>query len=361
MSVNENQILDALRAVKDPDLGKDIVTLGMVKGISPCDDLVKFTLVLKSPSTETRDRLVKEAKAAVEAIDGISLANVLTETEVSSPFGRTSPFAEGVKNFIAVGSGKGGVGKSTVSINLAVGLAKLGAKVGLLDTDVYGPSVPTLAGITREEYLEFAGAKQAENKDKEGVTIPAIEKYGIKIMTIGFLVDPDKAVIWRGPMVHGAVQQFLRDTEWGELDYLIIDMPPGTGDVQLTLSQTIPLTGAVIVSTPQKVALDDVRKAYGMFQTTKTPVLGLVENMSGSIFGTNGAEEYAKAVDVPFLGTIPMDGAVCESGDSGRPLMVDAEGPAGEAFTKVVEELAAAVSKHNYSTRPRRQLKILKT
>lgn len=361
MAVNETQILDALRVVKDPDLGKDIVTLGMVKDVNPCGDLVKFTLTLKTPSAEAKARLVKEAKAAVEALDGITMANVLTETEVSAPFGRNSPFAEGVKNFIAVGSGKGGVGKSTVSINLAVGLAKLGAKVGLLDTDVYGPSVPTLAGITREEYLEFAGAKQAEQKDKDGISIPAIEKYGIKIMTIGFLVDPDKAVIWRGPMVHGAVQQFLRDTQWGELDYLIIDMPPGTGDVQLTLSQTIPLTGSVIVSTPQKVALADVRKAYGMFQTTKTPVLGLVENMSGSFFGSSGAENYAKEIGIPFLGTIPMDAAVCESGDSGKPVMVDGEGPGGEAFAKVVENLAAAVAKHNYSTRPRRQLKILKT
>jgi ATP-binding protein involved in chromosome partitioning len=283
MSVTQDQILDALRPIEDPDLGKSIVALKMVDGINICGDMVKFRIVLSNPMSLHKESLKSKAKAAVEALDGIKLANVQVDTEVSAPHSRGSELAGQVRNFIAVGSGKGGVGKSTVALNLAIGFAKAGARVGLLDTDVYGPSVPLLTGITREEYLEFAAAQKAAKGEDEpkpaGISIPPIEKFGIKIMTIGFLVDPDKAVIWRGPMVHQAVQQFLRDTEWGELDYLFIDMPPGTGDVQLTLSQSIPLTGAVLVCTPQDVALADALKAFGMFETTKTKVLGMVENI----------------------------------------------------------------------------------
>lgn len=374
MSVTEDQVLDALRPVKDPHIEKSIVALKHVRDVNVCGDLIKFTVVMTTPGSPHLESFKKECKAAVEALDGVKLANVKIDTEVSSPFGRTSDFAPGVKNFIAVGSGKGGVGKSTCAINIAIGLANAGAKVGLLDTDVYGPSVPLLTGITREEYLAYAAEQQekrADRKEKSGITIPPIEKFGIKIMTIGFLVDPDKAVIWRGPMVHGAVQQFLRDTEWGELDYLIIDMPPGTGDVQLTLSQSIPLTGAVLVCTPQDVALADAAKAYGMFQTTKTDVLGMIENMAyfqlpngekEYIFGDGGAMRQAEELKIPFLGSVPLETAVRVGGDKGEPLMSQENDSASrKAFQEIVDKLADEISKHNYSTRPRRQLKIIKT
>jgi ATP-binding protein involved in chromosome partitioning len=374
MSVTEDQILDALRSVKDPHIDKSIVAIKSVRDINVCGDAVKFTVVLATPGSPHVNTLKNECREAVAELDGVEMVNVKIDTEVSSPFGRTSDFAPGVKNFIAVGSGKGGVGKSTCAINLAIGLANTGAKVGLLDTDVYGPSIPLLAGIKREEYLAFAAEqqeKQGDRKDKTGITIPPYEKFGIKIMTIGFLVDADKAVIWRGPMVHGAVQQFLRDTEWGELDYLIIDMPPGTGDVQLTLSQSIPLTGAVLVCTPQDVALADAAKAYGMFQTTKTDVLGMIENMAyfqlpngekEYIFGEGGAERQAAELKIPFLGAVPLETAVRVGGDEGRPLMsCEGESASRQAFQEIVDKLADRVSKHNYSTRPRRQLKIIKT
>jgi ATP-binding protein involved in chromosome partitioning len=374
MTVTEDQVLDALRSIKDPHIDKSIVALKNVRDINVCGDLVKFTVVLTTPGSPHVNSLKNECKAAVESLEDVSMANVKMDTEVNSPFGRTSDFAPGVKNFIAVGSGKGGVGKSTCAINIAIGLANAGAKVGLLDTDIYGPSIPLLAGITREEYLAYAAEQQekgGDRKEKTGITIPPIEKFGIKIMTIGFLVDPDKAVIWRGPMVHGAVQQFLRDTEWGELDYLIIDMPPGTGDVQLTLSQSIPLTGAVLVCTPQALALADAAKAHGMFQTTKTDVLGMIENMayfelpSGEkeyIFGQGGAEKQADDLKIPFLGSIPLETSVRIGGDNGEPLMsTEGDSASRKAFQEIVDNLAAQVSKHNYSTRPRRQLKIIKT
>jgi ATP-binding protein involved in chromosome partitioning len=287
-------------------------------------------------------------------------------------FAEKQPTAPGVKNFIAVGSGKGGVGKSTVAVNLAVGLAAAGASVGLLDTDVYGPSVPLLTGITRESYLDFASqdGRLAEQGDRP--MIEPIVKFGVKIMSIGFLVEPEKAVIWRGPMVHGAIQQFLRDIRWGELDYLIMDMPPGTGDVQLTLSQTVPLTGAVIVCTPQPVALADARKAFQMFQTTRTDVLGIVENMAyfqcrhchekEPIFGSGGGEKAASEWGIPFLGSLPIDVSVRAGGDEGRPVMAfEDESPIKTAFREVVERIAAAVSVKNAKRAARRVLPVTRS
>lgn len=377
MALTEDQVRDALRKVQEPDLGKDIVSLRMVKDISVCGDMVKFRVALSNPASKAKSDIQAACKDAVSALEGVKLVNVVMDTEVSSSQTRKSELAPGVKNFIAVGSGKGGVGKSTCSMNIAVGLAKTGAKVGILDTDVYGPSIPILAGIKREDYLAYAAEqKESGEGDQAGLTIPPYEKYGVKIMSIGFLVDPDKAVIWRGPMVHGAVQQFLRDTTWGELDYLIIDMPPGTGDVQLTLSQSIPLTGAVIVCTPQDVALADALKAYKMFETTKTKVLGMVENMAyfqlpngdkEYIFGQGGAEKQAEQLGIPFLGSIPLETTVRIGGDEGLPTMAnealteDESCASRPAFQGIVDNLATEIARHNYQQRPRRQLKIIKT
>jgi ATP-binding protein involved in chromosome partitioning len=372
--ITNDQVLEALGEVQDPDLHKGLVELNMIRDVSVCGDMVKFRVVLTTPACPLKEKIENDCRDALSRnLPALTSVNIKMDAEVTAPFGRSSDFAPGVKNFIAVGSGKGGVGKSTCSMNIAVGLARAGAKVGLLDTDVYGPSVPLLAGVTREEYLEHAAEAQANQQtEKPGLSIPPVERHGIKLMSIGFLVDPDKAVIWRGPMVHSAVQQFLRDTEWGELDYLVIDMPPGTGDVQLTLSQSIPLTGAVIVCTPQDVALADARKAYGMFQTTKTPVLGMIENMSyfelpdgqrEYIFGEGGAEREAEALGLPFLGAIPLETSVRVGGDQGTPMMAseDDGSKAHQAFQTVVDNLASVIAKHNHASKPRRQLKIVKT
>lgn len=371
--ITNDRVRDVVAEIQDPDIGKGLGALDMIKDVSVCDDMVKIQLRSANPTGKAHKALTAAVEGKVkEAFPELKLVNVKIAYEASRPHGRTGQFATEVQNFIAVGSGKGGVGKSTCAMNIAIGLANTGARVGLLDTDVYGPSVPLLAGISREEYLAHAAeAKQNEEKDKPGVSIPPIEKFGVKIMSIGFLVDPDKAVIWRGPMVHQAVQQFLRDVDWGPLDYLIIDMPPGTGDVQITLSQTIPLTGAVLVCTPQTVALADAKKAYGMFETTKTEVLGMIENMSWfelpdgtreHIFGEGGAAREAEALDIPLLGSVPLETGVRIGGDEGKPLMAtEGESPARKAFQGVVDTLASVVAKHNFGTRPRRSLKIIKT
>jgi len=375
MSVTVEQVVEALRGVNDPDLNRSLVELDMIKDVAACDGIVKFRVVLTTPACPLKAKIEEDCRAAVQAIPGVEQINVIMDAEVRAPFGDRSEIAKGVKNFIAVGSGKGGVGKSTCAINIAIGLAESGAKVGLLDCDVYGPSVPLLAGITREDYLEFAAEWQIKNEDqratKTGVSIPPIEKFGLKIMTMGFLVEPDKAIVWRGPMVHGAILQFLRDILWGELDYLVIDLPPGTGDVQLTLSQSIPMTGAVVVCTPQDVALADARKSIQMFETTKTDILGLVENMAyfelpdgtkEHIFGEGGVEAEAKRLNVPFLGGIPLETGIRVGGDEGKPIIVSEEESGGKkAFREVIDNLVTAISRRNYEKRPRRKLKILKT
>lgn len=253
-----------------------------------------------------------------------------------------------IKHKIVVLSGKGGVGKSTVATNLAVALSLSGARVGLLDVDLYGPSVPLLFGTTREAWMEEMDLLHHEGKlPPEGQPqIMPLERYGVKTMSLGYLVEPDKAAIWRGPMVHGAIQQLLRDVCWGDLDYLILDLPPGTGDAQLTLSQTIQLAGAMIVCTPQPVALADARKALQMFQTTKTEVLGIVENMAGPIFGEGGARDAAHEWKIPYLGSLPLDVAVRQSGDDGRPLLADEEatGPLVDALWDVVDRLSCVLA-----------------
>jgi ATP-binding protein involved in chromosome partitioning len=283
-SFSESDILNALRSVEDPDLHKDVVTLGMIKNVKIDGAAVSFTFELTTPSCPIKDQLEDAARKAAETVAGAGNVTVTMTANVSMHSGANKPAAlAGVRNTIAIASGKGGVGKSTVAANLAVALAKAGAKVGLLDADIYGPSIPLMMGIAHEKPL-------ATQVDGHAVIQPLMA-HGVKVMSIGFLVDPNTAVVWRGPMASGALKQFMTDVVWGELDYLIFDLPPGTGDIQLTLCQTIPLTGAVIVTTPQDVALADARKAVRMFEKVNVPVLGITENMSFFLCSACGHRE----------------------------------------------------------------------
>jgi ATP-binding protein involved in chromosome partitioning len=341
--VSPQDVLNALKAVRDPDLGRDIVTLGFVKDLEVGDSRVSFTIQLTTPACPVRDQLVAQARAAVAAL-GVANVEVRLATQVPSPVAGHALIPQ-VKNTVAVASGKGGVGKSTVAANLAVALQRTGAKVGLMDTDVYGPSVPILMGGTETPHVV------------EGKIAPPIE-YGIKIMSMAYFLPKDEAVIWRGPMLHKTIQQFLGDVRWGELDYLLMDLPPGTGDIQLSLSQTIPLTGAVIVSTPQDLALTVASKAITMFQKLNVPILGIVENMSyyvcpqcghrEEIFGHGGAREAAKKLGFAFLGEIPLDPSIRVQSDSGKPVALDDTTVYGKAFQQVAGALAAQISIASY-------------
>jgi len=332
-------ILDALRPIEDPDFRKSIVDLGFVKNIQIEGDRVAFVIELTTPACPVKEQFRDAAQRAVLALDGVSSVDVeMTANTRGSRGVERGDVLPGVRNVVAVASGKGGVGKSTVSANLALALARTGASVGLLDCDVYGPSVPLMFGVS--------GPPQVTTDSK---LIPR-EGHGIKLMSIGFLADTP--VIWRGPMVHSLIRQFLTDVLWGELDYLVLDMPPGTGDAALTLTQTAPLSGAVIVSTPQEVALIDARKGLQMFQRVQVPVLGLVENMSyfvcsncdaeHRIFGEGGVEATARALSVPVLARIPLQPDVVGAGDSGTPTVLSGrESPAGQAF----QDLAGSVAR----------------
>jgi len=341
--ITEATILDALRAVKDPDLHRDIVALNMIRDVKVCGGVASFRFVLTTPACPVRDQLKDQAYRAVMAIPGMEQVEVKMDAEVPKARGNVEKAAiEGIGHIVAVSSGKGGVGKSTVAVNLAVALARLGARVGILDTDVYGPNVPIMLG--GHDMPEARGEK----------IVPPVY-HGVKTMSIGLLNPGDRAVVWRGPMLHSAVSQFLRQVEWGELDYLVVDMPPGTGDVQLSLAQLVSLAGAVLVTTPQEVALGDVRKAYNMFDQLHVPCLGIVENMSyficpnceerHEIFGHGGGEALAERYGVPFLGAIPLSVSVREGGDLGIPIVVGApESPQARAFNAVAEQVAAQVS-----------------
>jgi ATP-binding protein involved in chromosome partitioning len=341
--ITEEAILNALRAVKDPDLHKDIVSLNMIRDIKICGGIVSFRFVLTTPACPVRDQLKFEAEKTVMALPGIEQVEVKMDAEVPRARGVIDKTEiEGIKHIVAVSSGKGGVGKSTVAVNLAVSLGLMGAKVGILDTDVYGPNVPIMMG---GKDLPMA---------RGNFIIPPVY-HGVKTMSIGLLNPGDKAVVWRGPMLHSAVSQFLRQVEWGELDYLIVDMPPGTGDVQLSLAQMVSVAGAVLVTTPQEVALSDVRKAYNMFEQLHVPILGVVENMSyfecpndGNkyfIFGNGGGEALAERYDVPFLGSVPIAINIREGGDLGVPIVISQpESPQAKAFRHVAQNVAAQVS-----------------
>jgi len=340
--ITEEIVLNALRAVKDPDLHKDIVTLNMIRDVKICGGIVSFRFVLTTPACPVRDQLKFEAEKTVMAVPGVERVEVAMEAEVPKARGAIEKEIAGIRHIVAVSSGKGGVGKSTVAVNLAVSLAQMGARTGILDTDVYGPNVPIMLGGN-------------DMPEVRGNNIVPPVYHGVKTMSIGLLNPGDKAVIWRGPMLHSAVQQFLRQVEWGELDYLVVDMPPGTGDVQLSMAQMVALAGAVLVTTPQEVALADVRKAYSMFEQLNVPVLGIVENMSffecpndGAkffIFGNGGGEALAERYGVPFLGGIPIAINIREGGDLGVPIVVSApDSPQAQAFRNVAQNVAAQTS-----------------
>jgi ATP-binding protein involved in chromosome partitioning len=345
--VDQAAVLDALRAVKDPDLHRDIVALNFVKDLHIDGGRVAFTVELTTPACPVKDAMRDEAHRAVSAVPGVTDVQVTMTASVRAVRSEStqSPIP-GVKNIVAVGAGKGGVGKTTLAVNLAAALAARGSRVGMIDGDIYGPNVPIMLGVQ---------GQLAADGDK---IVPA-EKFGIKVVSMGFLTDDESPVIWRGPMLHSVVRQFFHDVKWGELDYLIIDMPPGTGDVALSLSQTVPVAGAIVVTTPQEVSLVDSRRAVRMYQKLNIPVLGLIENMSyfacpncaheSDIFGRGGGERTAEAMEVPFLGRVPIYEPIRRGGDAGQPLVIaEPESPAARAFFSAAEQLAAQVSIASY-------------
>lgn len=346
-SITQNAVREALRVVRDPDLHRDIVSLGFVKDIAIDGADVRVTIELTTPACPVRDELKTAAAQAIRAaVPGVGALDVTMTSRVTANAARQkAEVLPGVKNTIAVASGKGGVGKSTVSVNLAVALAMEGAKVGLVDADIYGPSIPLMMGVN--------GRPRMSNQK-----LLPMENHNVKVMSIGFLVDPMQAVIWRGPMASGAVKQFLTDVAWGDLDYLIIDLPPGTGDIQLTLVQTLPLTGAVIVTTPQDISLADARKGYVMFEKVQVPILGLVENMSyyvcshcgqrEEIFDNGGGRRAAEELGIPFLGEIPIVTNIRRSGDTGKPIVLDdTPGSPSATILRIARNMAAQVSIRN--------------
>ena len=340
----------ALSHVDDPDLGRSLTELGMIENIKVDGQKVSFDLVLTTPACPMKKKMSDDCVAAIhEYVDRNAEVTVnLTAREVKQP--DPHELMPGVKNVIVVASGKGGVGKSTVAVNLAVSLAKTGASVGLIDADIYGPSIPIMFNI---------GENDIYGEQHNGKTyMQPVERYGVKLMSIGFLVDPDKALAWRGPMASGALKQLATETWWGEIDYLVVDMPPGTGDVQLTLAQTLPVTGAIIVSTPQQVALADVVRGVQLFETLNIPVLGFVENMAYFtpaelpnnkyyIFGREGCSRLAKETGTPLLGQIPLVQSIAESGDNGKPvsLWAEQETPESKAFMELAERTIEEVGK----------------
>jgi ATP-binding protein involved in chromosome partitioning len=343
--ISESSVLDALKTIIDPDLHKDIVTLGFVQDLRIEGGNVAFRIVLTTPACPVKEQMEQLAYEAVGSIEGVENIKVTMDAEVPKGRGIAGNQAlPNVKNIIAVSSGKGGVGKSTVAVNLAVSLVLDGAKVGLMDADVYGPNVPLMLGVEQ---------KQPEVRMNQLVPL---EAHGVKLISMAVLAPPDKPMILRGPMLHGIVRQFLTDVNWGELDYLIVDMPPGTGDVQLSLAQLVPVQGAVLVTTPQIVSLADVRRALKMFETVAVPVLGVIENMSYfvppdmpekryDIFGAGGGSSFADEMGVPFLGEVPLGIEVREAGDKGAPVVIsNPESPQAKAFRRVAEEVARQVS-----------------
>jgi ATP-binding protein involved in chromosome partitioning len=349
MQIDAAAVLEALKVVKDPDLNRDIVALGFIKDLKIDGPRVAFTIELTTPACPVKDQMRDQARAAVMQLPGVSAVDVQMSARVREAVGADAARQPlpGVKNVIAVGAGKGGVGKTTVAVNLAIALAKCGGRVGLIDGDIYGPNVPIMLGLRTQ--LTTDGQK----------IVPA-EKYGLQVISMGFLTSDDAPIIWRGPMLHGALQQFFREVRWRELDYLVVDLPPGTGDVALSLSQTVPVAGSIVVTTPQQVSLADSRRAVAMYKKLNIPPLGLIENMSffvcpgcgqeADIFGHGGGERLAQELGVPFLGRIPINQAIREGGDSGVPLMIsEPQSPAAKAFTAVAERAAAQVSIASYA------------
>ncbi len=339
--VSEEAVMAALSKVQDPELHRDLVSLNMIRDVNIDGEDVGFTVVLTTPACPLRSQIESEAREAVAALPGVNSVQVKMDANVPADGRQRGLLELPIRNAIAIASGKGGVGKSTVAVNLAVVLAKSGARVGLLDADIYGPNIPTMMGV---KHLPAAGGEKL---------IPA-QSHGVKLMSIGFLVKPDQPLIWRGPMLHSAIRQFLTDVEWGELDYLVVDLPPGTGDAGLSLAQAMPLSGGLIVTLPQQVSLDDARRGLEMFRQMNVPIFGVVENMSYlelpdgtrmDVFGSGGGEKLAKESGVPFIGTIPLDPAVREGGDQGVPITVsNPDSPVAQALNAIALDVAAKVS-----------------
>jgi ATP-binding protein involved in chromosome partitioning len=330
--VTNEMVLGALKNVQEPELHRDLVTLNMVKDIEVSDGSVAFTITLTTPACPLRHQIESEARAAVARLPGVKEVSVRFDAQVRADSRIAGKLNVPIKNIVAVGSGKGGVGKTTVSVNLAVALGQMGARVGILDADIYGPNVPMMMGVS--EMPPVVGEKMT----------PAVA-YGIEVMSIGFLVPEGEALVWRGPMLHSAIRQLFTDVAWSALDYLIVDLPPGTGDAQLSLAQLVPLTGGIIVTTPQAVSLADARRGITAFQRLEVPVMGIVENMAGEVFGEGGGEHAAEALGVPFLGRVCLEPSIREGGDAGEPAVIaqpDSEQAA--VFRAVAQKVAAQVS-----------------
>lgn len=365
MTITREKVLEALSYVEEPDLKKDLVTLNMIRDIEISGKEVKFTVVLTTPACPLKG-LIEQAciNAIIHYVDKDALVHINMTSNVTSKRIDENELLPGVKNIIAVASGKGGVGKSTVAANLAVALAKNGAKVGLVDADIFGPSQPMMFGVENEKLF-------VNEKNGKTYMLP-VEKYGVKVLSIGFLVDPEQAIVWRGPMASKALRQLFSDAEWGELDYMLIDLPPGTSDIHLTLVSMVPVTGAIIVTTPQQVALADAKKGIAMFRmdSIKVPVLGLVENMAYFtpaelpankyfIFGRDGGKNLADKMNLPLLGQIPVVQSICDGGDNGLPAALDESSPVGAAFKQLAQSVAQQVSIRNASMEPTRKVETI--
>jgi ATP-binding protein involved in chromosome partitioning len=341
MTITEEKVLEKLSGVMDPELHRDLVSLGMIKNIAIDKNNVSVVVELTTPACPLKDKIRADVNQALESLDGVKDIKIEMTGKVRTDGLKRDLMTSPVKNVIAVASGKGGVGKSTLSVNIAISLAQTGAKVGLLDADIYGPNIPTMMGVKE---LPFS----------DGDKIIPAEAYGVKFMSIGFLVKHGQALIWRGPMLHSAIQQFLRDVDWGELDYLVVDLPPGTGDAQLSLAQSISISGGVIVTLPQQVSLEDAERGMQMFMQLNIPILGVVENMSYlalpdgtqmDIFGRGGGEKLALKMQVPFIGAIPMETDVRLGGDLGIPIVIsNPESGAAAAMRAIASEVAAKLS-----------------
>jgi len=347
--LDSSAVLEVLRPVQDPELRKSLVELNMIRNVKIAGSQVSFTLVLTTPACPLRQFIVEDCERAVKQLPGV--VDVVVDVTAETPQQKSLPDRQGiagVKNILAISSGKGGVGKSTVAVNVAVSLAAAGAKVGMIDADIYGPNVPTMLGLDNAKLTIINGP--------QGEIIEPAFNYGVKMVSMGFLIDKDQPVIWRGPMLNGIIRQFLYQVTWGDLDYLIVDMPPGTGDAQLTLCQAVPMAGAVIVTTPQTVALLDSRKGLKMFQQLKVPVLGIVENMSYfippdmpdrhyDIFGSGGGEKTAKELGVPMLGCVPIEIHLREGGDVGVPVVIgEPDSASAKALRDIAQRIAGKVS-----------------
>lgn len=349
-ALSPQAVLDVLRPVQDPELQKSLVELNMIRNVAIAHGQVSFTLVLTTPACPLREFIADDCRRAVKTLPGVKSVEI--EITAETPAQKSLPDRTGiggVKNIIAISSGKGGVGKSTIAVNVAVSLARSGAKVGLIDADIYGPNAPTMLGLTE--------AKVMVRKGENGQDIlEPVSNHGVKLVSMAFLIDPDQPVIWRGPMLNGIIRQFLYQVEWGELDYLLVDLPPGTGDAQLTLAQAVPMAGAVIVTTPQTVSLIDARRGLNMFRQLNVPVLGIVENMSYfvppdlpdrqyDIFGSGGGKKTAEELQVPLLGCVPLEMPVREGGDVGAPIVAIApESASAVAIAAIAGQIAARVS-----------------